>query len=287
MSILWQKLSDFLHNANLIPLVIVASSYHYFQALNSHGPVLVAVTAALFLGLLHYRTVQGAVETQAASWWLMAAVTTSLTFGLQWIFYSQPGPDGLLPVWQRLLFAGIVPMGVGIMVWHHHHHHHYHQQQRQAERVVDWQQQLVQAQAEAKRAQAEAAVAQSRLVTEQRRAEAMQQQVEAAQQQAAAAQECAEAAQARASHLQKRVVAVQQRAGEMQKRAASERRRADELYVRAEDAQLAAVAAQARADEMRQRVADLETVAAVRAGGHESRMCRRGKRLNGQTAEVA
>jgi hypothetical protein len=143
---LWQKLSHFLHDANLIPLVVVASCYHYFQALNTHDPVLVAVTIALFLDLLHYRTVQWAVKTQAASWWLMAAFTTSLAFGLQWIFYSQPGADGVLPVWQRLLFASIVPVGLGIMAWHH--------QQRQAEQVVDWQQQMVQAQAEAEAAQA-------------------------------------------------------------------------------------------------------------------------------------
>jgi len=48
----WQKFADFLHTANLIPLVVVVSAYHYNQALRSHDPFLVSLPIALFIDLL-------------------------------------------------------------------------------------------------------------------------------------------------------------------------------------------------------------------------------------------
>ena len=134
MTALWQKLSDFLHQANLIPLVVIVSVYHYYQALSQHDPFFVAAPMAIFVDLLHFRTVQRAVKTGQGGWKAMAALTTAIAFGLQWLFYSAPGPDGALVWWETLLFASLVPVGLAIMAWHHAVH--------EEDVVVDWQAQL-------------------------------------------------------------------------------------------------------------------------------------------------
>jgi hypothetical protein len=119
MNQLWQRFADFLHQANLIPLVVVVSTYHYYQALRSHDPLLVAMPIALFVDLLHFRTVQRAVRANQFTWKLTALLTTAIAFGLQWIFYNQPTAGTALPSWQVVLFASIVPVGLAIMAWHH------------------------------------------------------------------------------------------------------------------------------------------------------------------------
>jgi hypothetical protein len=134
MTAIWQKISDFLHQANLIPLVVIVSVYHYYQALSQHDPFFVAAPMALFVDLLHFRTVQRAVKTGETSWIGMAALTTAIAFGLQWLFYSAPGPDGTLIWWETLLFASLVPVGLAIMAWHHAVH--------EEDVVVDWQAKL-------------------------------------------------------------------------------------------------------------------------------------------------
>ena len=134
MTALWQKLSDFLHQANLIPLVVIVSVYHYYQALSQHDPFFVAAPMAIFVDLLHFRTVQRAVKTGQTSWIGMGALTTAIAFGLQWLFYSAPGPDGMLVWWETLLFASLVPVGLAIMAWHHAVH--------EEDVVVDWQAKL-------------------------------------------------------------------------------------------------------------------------------------------------
>ena len=101
----WQWFADFLHTANLIPLVVLVSGYHYFQALRSHDPVLVAVPIALFVDLLQYRTVHRAVRSGEGVWKITAVFTTLMAFALQWIFYNQPGEGETLLWWQVILFA--------------------------------------------------------------------------------------------------------------------------------------------------------------------------------------
>lgn len=95
----WQRFADFLHTANLIPLVIVVSTYHYYQALRSHDPLLVSLPIALFIDLLHFRTVQRAVKSGEGAWKVTAVFTTLMAFGLQWIFYNQPGESDPLVWW--------------------------------------------------------------------------------------------------------------------------------------------------------------------------------------------
>ena len=135
---IWNKLSDFLHHAQLIPLVIVVEAWHYYAVLSSHDHLLAAVPLALFLDLLHFRTVQQAIETKKKLWWVGAALSTAVAYAFQYIFYSAPGQDGhTLLLWKQLLFAAVVPLGVTFMVWHHH--------ENKQKVVRDWQDELTQA----------------------------------------------------------------------------------------------------------------------------------------------
>ena len=152
MNQLWQRIADFLHRANLIPLVVIVSAYHYFQALRSHDPLLVAIPIALFVDLLHFRTVQRAVRVNQMAWKFTAVLTTAIAFGLQWIFYSQPTNEAVLPTWQAVLFASIVPVGLAIMAWHH--------ESRARDVAVDWQTEIEAAQERADRTQEELSIAQ-------------------------------------------------------------------------------------------------------------------------------
>jgi hypothetical protein len=218
MRFLWQSLADFLHSANLIPLVILVSSYHYYRALRSHDPVLVAVPIALFLDLLHFRTVRRAVRSGERAWRIAAVFTTLLAFGLQWIFYHQPGAGEPLAPWQAFLFASIVPVGLVIMAWHH--------EETARAQVVDWKGQIAAAQEEAKTAQEEAAAAREDAAAAQKdaetaRREATTAQAEAKQVQAklAAAQRDATEAQAKLAAAQEEATTAQARAAEMEGRA--------------------------------------------------------------------
>ena len=117
----WNNLGEFLHQARLIPFIIAVSGYHYFQVLKTHDEVFTAWPVAIFLDLLHYRTVQQAVETRKPLWIIAAVLTTGVAYAFQFIFYSGPGHSGeTLPFWQQLLFASVVPIGIAFMVWHHH-----------------------------------------------------------------------------------------------------------------------------------------------------------------------
>jgi len=293
----WEKLSEFLHTANLMPLVVLVSSYHYYQALSSHDPLLVALPMALFVDLLHFRTVQRAVQTGEWPWRLTALLTTGLAFGLQWMFYSQPGARGTLSGWQALLFAGIVPLGLAIMAWHH---------QRQSsqrmwlaelaemtERATLWQ---IRAEAEQRRADE----MQGRAAEEQARANEMQTRAEAEQQRAAEMQ-------ARAAEMQRQAAAEQARANEMQGRAEQEQGRAAEMQAEAEAERQWAERLQTEAKTMQQQLEQMlpayqawqalnqetQTLALVNAklltpkaaaaqlAIHETTVRRKAKRLNG------
>ncbi|HUM67719.1 MAG TPA: hypothetical protein PLK31_02590 [Chloroflexota bacterium] len=243
----WQKLADFLHTANLIPLVVLISTYHYYQALRSHDPLLVALPVALFVDLMHFRTVQRAVKSGEGVWKVTAVFTTMIAFGLQWIFYNQPGEGETLIWWQVILFASIVPVGLAIMAWHH--------QQQEQEQVTDWQQLIAEAQQRAERMQQEAAA-------EQVRANQMQREAEAERQRAEEMQARAEEAQVRAGEMQSRLAGAQQeatteheRAEQMQREAGMERERAAAIQ-----AQLAEV--QAEAGEMQSRLEQVQVEAA-------------------------
>jgi len=263
----WQQFAYFLHTANLIPLVILVSSYHYYQALRSHDPMLIAVPMALFVDLLHFRTVQRAVQTKRGLWQLTAVFTTAIAFGLQWMFYSQPGESGTLLWWQAILFASIVPVGLAIMAWHHEQH--------KEEQLVDWQAAIAEAERQAAAMQAEAEAERGRATEMQARAEAERAEAEAERCRAEEMQRQAEEAQARATEMQTRAEDERTRATEMQTRADSMQTRATEMQVEADiersraemmqkqlsQVQAEATVVQAEAAQMQTRAAALQTEA--------------------------
>lgn len=243
----WQRFADFLHTANLIPLVVVVSTYHYNQALRSHDPLLVSLPIALFIDLLHFRTVQQAVKSDEGAWKITAVFTTLMAFALQWIFYNQPGEGETLLWWQVILFASIVPVGLAIMAWHH--------QQQEQEQVTDWQQLIAAAQQRAEQMQQEAAAEQARAVQMQQEAEAERQRAEEMQAQAETAQARANEMQSRLAEVQQEAVAAHERAEQMQREAETERERAAAMQT-----QLAEV--QAQAGEMQSRLEQAQAEAA-------------------------
>lgn len=236
----WQKLADFLHTANLIPLVVLISTYHYYQALRSHDPLLVALPVALFVDLMHFRTVQRAVKSGEGAWKVTAVFTTLIAFGLQWIFYSQPGEGETLIWWQVILFASIVPVGLAIMAWHH--------QRQEQEQITDWQKLIAEAQQRAEQMQQEAAAEQARAVQMQREAEAERQRAEEMQARAAEMQ-------SRLAEVQQEATAEHERAEQMQLEAETERERAAAMQT-----QLAEV--QVEAGEMRSQLEQVQAEAA-------------------------
>jgi hypothetical protein len=247
----WQKLADFLHTANLIPLVVIISVYHYHQALRSHDPFLIALPVALFVDLMHFRTVRRAVKSGAGMWKLTAVFTTCLAFGLQWMFYSQPGEGETLVWWQVILFASIVPVGLAIMAWHH--------QWQEQEIVTDWQALMAEAQQRAEKMQRQAEAEQTRAVQ-------MQQEAEAERQRANQMQARAEDVQARAVEVQNRLDRVQQeaaaeheRANQMQQQAENERERAAVLQTQLAEAQAGAEGMQSQLERMQAEVFQMQT----------------------------
>lgn len=193
---LWEWLSRFLHRADLMPLVVVVSVYHYFQALKSHDPLFVALPIALFIDLLHYRSVQRAVKSSQVGWWVAAVVTTAAAFGLQWMFYARAGEEGVRLVWwQALIFASIVPVGLAIWAWL--------QLSVESDQVVDWQAEIAAAQRAAEEAQKSAATAKAEALAAQKSAQEAQAKADRAQGEAADWQKRAAAAQAEAEKWQK------------------------------------------------------------------------------------
>ena len=243
----WQKLTDFLHTANLIPLVVVVSAYHYNQALRSHDPFLVSLPIALFIDLLHYRTVRRAVRSGAGAWKVTAVFTTLMAFALQYMFYSQPGEGGTLDWWQVVLFASIVPVGLAIMAWHHH--------QQEQEVITDWQALIAEAQQRAEKMQREAEA-------EQARAAQMQQEAEAEQQRADEMQTRAAEAQARAAEVQNQLNQAQQEATAERELANHVQQEADKERERATAMQTQLAAAQAGADEAQTQLERVQAEAA-------------------------
>jgi septal ring factor EnvC (AmiA/AmiB activator) len=260
MNTLWQKLSDFLHQANLIPLVVVVSVYHYYQALRLHDPFFVAVPMALFVDLLHFRTVQRALKSGAWGWKATAVLTTAIAFGLQWLFYSAPSAAGVTGWWQTLLFASLVPVGLAIMAWHH-------EAQAQDE-TVNWQTQL--------------AAVRGTLQKEQSRTAALESEITAVHKEMAAARERVD----QATQHQAELVQVQQQATAVRQQLAAEQAQTTKL--RAEIEEMAAVQKAWRLlNEESQTLAlfnagqlPLET-AAEQLGLHASTIRRKAKRLNG------
>ena len=111
-----KKLTNFIHNLDLLPILIVVSVYHYYKALSMHDPMLVAAAFAVGLDLTHYTVVRRAAHTRAWSWIATSLPTTAIVFSLQYFFYAAPVADGAtLSTFQAVVFASVVPLCITIL----------------------------------------------------------------------------------------------------------------------------------------------------------------------------
>ena len=111
MDRLTKPIISWMHNGDLVPVVVIISVYHYHGVLALHDPWWVAFPVALAVDLTHYRTVKRAVKRNGW-WWLAAVLTTALVGVLQWIFYAQTAVS-----WQSFVYASIVPLVIVLMAW--------------------------------------------------------------------------------------------------------------------------------------------------------------------------
>jgi chromosome segregation ATPase len=204
------------------------------------------VPIALFVDLLHFRTVRRAVKSGEWAWKVTAVFTTLLAFGLQWMFYNRPGEGEALLWWQVILFASIVPVGLAIMAWHH--------QQQEQEQITDWQALIAAAEQRAAQMQEEAAAAHERATQAQQEAAATHERAEKVQREAEAERERASQAQARAVQEQGRLEQVQQEAAAAHEWAEEVQREAEAAHERAEQVQTQLADVQAHAEEVRSRL---------------------------------
>jgi hypothetical protein len=110
------KLSDLIHRLNLLPLLIVVSVYHYYQALSLHDPLPVAAAFAVGLDLTHYTVIRRAAHTRSWQWVLTGIPTTLIVFSLQYFFYAAtPAGGQALSTYQALIFASVVPLCITIL----------------------------------------------------------------------------------------------------------------------------------------------------------------------------
>ena len=55
----WVRIAEFFETGDLVPFAVIISIYHYYKALEPAGdPVWVAIPVALFVDLVHFRTVR-------------------------------------------------------------------------------------------------------------------------------------------------------------------------------------------------------------------------------------
>lgn len=205
----WNWISGFLHNADLIPFIVGVSGYHIFQVLELHDKWWSSLLLAMFLDLLHYRTVDRAIKTKNVWWAVGAALTTAAVFLLQLIFYSQAGEDGsTLVEWKRVLFASIVPVGIIYMVWHHHENELVEADRTQKE-LAEAQEKIRELETEIKRAQTDAEQAQTAAKQAQAAARTAQAAADKAQEQLTAATSAAAEQQSKIEQLQDKIDELQ------------------------------------------------------------------------------
>lgn len=145
---LWHRAASFLENGDLVLFAVVISVYHYWKALEPAGdPVFVAIPVALFVDLLHYRTVRRAVQARTLASVGIAALTTGMALGYHIVFYSLTVANP----WHVWLYALPIPLGIGILAWH-----------AAGKSIAEWRAELAEAQAETQAANERATLAEQR-----------------------------------------------------------------------------------------------------------------------------
>jgi hypothetical protein len=111
----WHRIATFFEQGDLVPFAVIISIYHYYKALAPAGdPVWVAIPVALFVDLLHFRTIRRACTDRgrAAIW--IAVGTTVMALAYHFIFYGQVVGNALMVA----VYSVPIPAGIAVMAWH-------------------------------------------------------------------------------------------------------------------------------------------------------------------------
>lgn len=111
----WHQLSVFLETFDFVPILLIATVYHYFEALGRVGdPLIIAAAIAIVVDLSHYRSVRESIRSRRWQWFLAALFTTSLSFLLQYAFYN----DGLTSIrLEPIVYAAVAPSLILLAAW--------------------------------------------------------------------------------------------------------------------------------------------------------------------------
>lgn len=118
----YQNVARFFEQGDLVPFAVLTSAWHFIQALIKHGEAIpVAIATGIFVDMLHFRTVRKAVDEKNGRAWLVAVLTTAVSYIFHLLFYvAHVGPDGaVIYDWSFIAFfmALPLPIGIPILAW--------------------------------------------------------------------------------------------------------------------------------------------------------------------------
>ena len=116
------SIAKFFEQGDLVPFAVLTSAWHFIQALRKHGEAIaIAVATGIFIDMLHFRTVRKAVAERNRNAWLVAILTTIVSYAFHLLFYvAHLGPDGSVTyAWTPIAFfmALPLPIGIPILAW--------------------------------------------------------------------------------------------------------------------------------------------------------------------------
>lgn len=111
----WHNLATFFESGDLVPFAVLTSVWHFVMAVKGYGEAWpTAVATGIFVDMLHFRTVRMAVNRRSRPGWLIALVTTAVSFGFHILFYMHGDkPFDLI----MLLLAAPLPLGIPVLAW--------------------------------------------------------------------------------------------------------------------------------------------------------------------------
>ena len=116
------SIAKFFEQGDLVPFAVLTSAWHFIQALRKHGEAIaIAVATGIFIDMLHFRTVRKAVAERNRNAWLVAVLTTAVSYAFHLLFYvAHLGLDGSVTyAWTPIAFfmALPLPIGIPILAW--------------------------------------------------------------------------------------------------------------------------------------------------------------------------
>ena len=112
-------IARFFEQGDLVPFAVLTSAWHFIQALIKHGEAIpVAIATGIFVDMLHFRTVRKAVDERNRRAWLVALLTTAISYAFHLLFYvAHLAPDGsVIYDWSFIAFFMALPLPVGIPI---------------------------------------------------------------------------------------------------------------------------------------------------------------------------